>query len=132
METLQFYLLFNTNFMVHPIITLLLTLVFAGYLLYLSLIKKIGKPSILPWNWASFSSPPGACCTICFSKESSPWKNKIVSLRIERRLSVHYLYLALKDKHCIPVGIELVFFFDCFLIGVHDEIFPCKRCNHHD
>lgn len=40
METLQFYLLFNTNFIVHTIITLLLTLVFAGYLLYLSLIKK--------------------------------------------------------------------------------------------
>ena len=43
METLEFYLLFNTNFMVHTIITLLLTLVFAGYLLYLSLIKKDWK-----------------------------------------------------------------------------------------
>ncbi|MBF5027589.1 hypothetical protein [Planobacterium oryzisoli] len=49
METLQFYLLFNTNFMVHTIITLLLTftllltLVFAGYLPNLSLIKKDWK-----------------------------------------------------------------------------------------
>lgn len=51
METLQFYLLFNTNFMVHPIITLLLTLVFAGYLLYLSLIKK---------DWKTFYPTPGS------------------------------------------------------------------------